>query len=133
MHGSEPVLYYGLFALIVHDVLNKSTKPGSPSGPLEVTNDYGRTWKLAGDGTLALSRESQRVAQEAVEESFQLHHRSGQAATAADDPAEAPGGGARADRRHRQDRAAPLTRPVAPPLTPAPDREPPPRPATAAG
>lgn len=66
----EPDLYYGAFALIVHDKLNESIRKGSAFGPLEVDNDRGTTWMLAGDGTLAESPQTKVIARQAVEQSY---------------------------------------------------------------
>ena len=73
MQGDMPELFYSIFAGLVHDRLNDSIEKDDPAGlpPLQVVNERGDgPWNLAGDGTLALSPETSRIAKAAVEESY---------------------------------------------------------------
>lgn len=68
LRGEEPQLFFGLFARLVHDDLDDAIGKGPAKG-LEVTNDNGDVWTLAGDGTLNLSADTREIASKAVEAS----------------------------------------------------------------
>jgi peptidoglycan hydrolase-like protein with peptidoglycan-binding domain len=64
----EPQLFFSLFARTVHDDLDDAIRKGLDKG-LEVTNDNGDVWTLAGDATLNLSADTREIASKAVEAS----------------------------------------------------------------
>jgi peptidoglycan hydrolase-like protein with peptidoglycan-binding domain len=64
----EPQLFFSLFARTVHDNLDDAIRGGAAKG-LEVTNDNGDVWTLAGDATLNLSADTRAIASKAVEAS----------------------------------------------------------------
>jgi hypothetical protein len=66
LRGKEPQLYFSLFARTVHDNLDAAIRDGAAKG-LEVINDNGDVWTLAGDETLSLSPTTQSIAARAVE------------------------------------------------------------------
>jgi peptidoglycan hydrolase-like protein with peptidoglycan-binding domain len=66
MRGQKPEMFFGLFARTVHDELDYAIRGGADKG-LEVTNDNGDVWTLAGDETLRLSPTTQRIAGKAVQ------------------------------------------------------------------
>ncbi len=64
----EPDKFFNAFARMVHDSLDDAIK-GDGSGAvagLDVTNDRGDKWKLAGDATLSSSPDTLRIASAAV-------------------------------------------------------------------
>ena len=73
LQENAPELFYSMFVGIVHDRLNdaieKDDKAGLPD--VWVTNERGDgPWSLPGDGNLAKSPETMRIATAAVEESY---------------------------------------------------------------
>jgi len=73
LQENSPELFYSMFVGIVHDRLNdaieKDDKAGLPD--VWVTNERGDPpWSLPGDGNLAKSPETMRIAKAAVEESY---------------------------------------------------------------
>ncbi|WP_273653582.1 hypothetical protein [Cellulomonas fimi] len=65
---AKPELVPNSIAKVVHDVLNGLAGDASVGG-LDVANDRGDTWRLSGDGTLARSPDTQRIAAAAVAQS----------------------------------------------------------------
>jgi hypothetical protein len=68
LRGEEPQLFFSLFARTVHDHLDEAIRKGDEFG-LEVINDNGDVWTLAGDATLRLSPDTLQIATKAVEAS----------------------------------------------------------------
>jgi peptidoglycan hydrolase-like protein with peptidoglycan-binding domain len=68
LRKEESQLFFSLFARTVHDDLDDAIRKGPDKG-LEVTNDNGDAWTLAGDGTLNLSADTRDIASKAVEAS----------------------------------------------------------------
>jgi hypothetical protein len=73
LQDQAPEVFYSMFVGIVHDALNdaieKDDKAGLPD--IMVTNERGDgPWSLPGDGNLAKSPETIRIAKAAVEESY---------------------------------------------------------------
>jgi hypothetical protein len=73
LQDEEPQIFYSLFAGIVHDRLNdaieKNDKAGLPD--IWVVNERGDgPWSLPGDGNLARSPDTIRIAKAAVEEAY---------------------------------------------------------------
>lgn len=66
----EKGYFYSTFVKAVHDSLNREISKGEGFG-IEVTNDKGHTWKLAGDKTLSFSEKTREIAREAVAQSRQ--------------------------------------------------------------
>lgn len=66
--SARPELVPNSIAKVVHDALNGLAGDASVGG-LDVVNDRGDAWRLSGDGTLARSPDSQRVATAAVAQS----------------------------------------------------------------
>lgn len=66
MRGDKPEMFLSLFARTVHDDLDYAIRGGADKG-LEVTNDNGDVWTLAGDETLRLSPTTQQIADKAVQ------------------------------------------------------------------
>lgn len=66
MRGEDPQLFFSLFARTVHDSLDDAIRSGSAAG-LEVINDNGDVWTLAGDETLHLSPTTEKIAGQAVQ------------------------------------------------------------------
>lgn len=62
----EPDKFFNAFARTVHDELDEEIKTGAG---LDVTNDRGDKWQLAGDASLSKSADSLRIASAAVAES----------------------------------------------------------------
>lgn len=60
--------FFSTFAKAVHDQLNTDILPGGGGG-IEVENNRGDRWPLAGDKTLSQSAETLRIAREAVAQS----------------------------------------------------------------
>jgi hypothetical protein len=58
---AKPELVPNSIAKVVHDALNGLAGDASVGG-LDVANDRGDTWRLSGDGTLARSPDTQRIA-----------------------------------------------------------------------
>lgn len=63
--SARPELVPNSIAKVVHDALNGLAGDASVGG-LDVVNDRGNTWRLSGDGTLARSPDTQRIAMAAV-------------------------------------------------------------------
>jgi hypothetical protein len=71
LQEQSPELFYSMFVGIVHDRLNDAIEDNDPAGlpPVYVTNERGDgPWALAGDGNLAKSPETLRIARAAVAE-----------------------------------------------------------------
>jgi hypothetical protein len=62
--------FYSTFVKAVHDALNRDIVRGQGFG-IEVENDKGVTWRLAGDKTLSFSEKTREMAREAVAQSRQ--------------------------------------------------------------
>jgi peptidoglycan hydrolase-like protein with peptidoglycan-binding domain len=66
LRSKQPDKFLSLFARTVHDQLDDAIRKGPDKG-LEVTNDNGDVWTLAGDETLNLSPTTQKIAGQAVD------------------------------------------------------------------
>lgn len=67
MQKKKPDQFFQAFARVVHDELNQSVK--DPAKGIEVTNDRGDKWLLAGDETLGSSPKTLEMMRAAMEES----------------------------------------------------------------